>query len=123
MFGNKTRLLLVVMCAALASSACKGQEEPIKGELFGGYQYTRIGGSGGTNANGWNAALTGNVNRWFGVTGDFSGAYKSIGGDSAKACGASGARSVALLFPTLTRCAKLLRTYGAGTGHRRQNRD
>lgn len=29
------------------------------------------------DANGWNASLTGNVNQWFGVAADFSGAYKS----------------------------------------------
>jgi len=43
-----------------------------KAELFGGYQFARVSG---VNANGWEAALTGNLNRWFGVTGDFSGAY------------------------------------------------
>ncbi len=85
MFGYKTGLLLVVMCAVLSATACNAQEEAVKGELFGGYQYTRIGGSGGTNANGWNAAMTGNINRWFGVTGDFSGAYKSIGGVNGRA--------------------------------------
>lgn len=46
-----------------------------KAEVFGGYQYTRL--DGGWNGNGWNAAVTGNLNHWFGVTGDFSGAYKS----------------------------------------------
>ncbi len=55
--------------------------------MFGGYQYTRIspgGGISGENFNGWNAAVTGNVNRWLGVTGDFSGAYKDISGVSVK---------------------------------------
>jgi hypothetical protein len=58
-----------------------------KAEVFGGYQYTRINpGSGisGDNFNGWNAALTGNVSHWLGVTADFSGAYKSISGLSLK---------------------------------------
>ncbi len=85
MSGFKTGFLFVIICAALTAASCNAQEEPIKGELYGGYQYTRIGGSEGMNANGWNAAFTGNVNHWFGVTGDFSGAYKSIGGVSAKA--------------------------------------
>jgi hypothetical protein len=47
-----------------------------KAEVFGGYQYTRL--EGGVNANGWNVAVTGNLNNWFGVTGDFSGAYASV---------------------------------------------
>jgi len=58
-----------------------------KVEVFGGYQYTRISpGSGisGENFNGWNAAVTGNINHWLGVTGDVSGAYKDIGGVSVK---------------------------------------
>jgi hypothetical protein len=56
------------------------QESAPKAEFFGGYQYTRF--DGGLNANGWDMALTGNLNRWFGVTGDFSGAYKSQNGVS-----------------------------------------
>ena len=58
-----------------------------KAEVFGGYQYTRISfghDTPGFNFNGWNAAVTGNVNHWLGVTGDFSGAYKSMNGDSLK---------------------------------------
>jgi hypothetical protein len=47
-------------------------------EVFGGYQYTRF--EGGENANGWNAAGTVNLNRWLGVTADFSGVYTSEDG-------------------------------------------
>jgi hypothetical protein len=56
------------------------QESAPKAEFFGGYQYTRF--DGGLNANGWNTALTGNLNHWFGVAADFSGAYKSQSGVS-----------------------------------------
>ena len=62
------------------SLAAFAQENAPKAEFFGGYQYTRF--DGGLNANGWDMALTGNLNRWFGVTGDFSGAYKSQNGVS-----------------------------------------
>jgi len=62
------------------SLAAFAQENAPKAEFFGGYQYTRF--DGGLNANGWDMALTGNLNRWFGVTGDFSGAYKSQNGAS-----------------------------------------
>ena len=51
-----------------------------KAEIFGGYQYTRF--DGGLNANGWDTALTGNLNNWFGVAADFSGAYKTQNGVS-----------------------------------------
>jgi peptidoglycan-associated lipoprotein len=43
--------------------------ETPKAELFAGYSYA------GGNFHGWNAALTGNVNKWFGVTADFTGHY------------------------------------------------
>lgn len=67
---------------AMFSLAAFGQEagSAPKAEIFGGYQYTRF--DGGLNANGWDTALTGNLNRWFGVAADFSGAYKSQNGVS-----------------------------------------
>jgi hypothetical protein len=46
-----------------------------KAEIFGGYQYTHL--DGGPSMNGWNASLTGNITSHFGITGDFSGSYKS----------------------------------------------
>ena len=49
----------------------------LKAEIFDGDQLTRLDS---TTLNGWNGALAGNFNHWFGVTGDFSGAYKSEGG-------------------------------------------
>lgn len=55
-----------------------GQETP-KVELFGGYSYLRADDvSSGANMNGWNASITGNTNRWFGVTLDVSGHYRDI---------------------------------------------
>jgi hypothetical protein len=47
-------------------------------EVFGGYPYRRF--EGGENANGWNAAGAVNLNRWLGVTADFSGVYTSEDG-------------------------------------------
>jgi hypothetical protein len=46
-----------------------------KAEVFGGFQFTRP--DGGPNLNGWDGALTGNVNKNFGITADFSGTYGS----------------------------------------------
>jgi hypothetical protein len=60
------------------------QDTP-KAEVFGGYQFTRFNAGGtGANFNGWNASVTGNVNKSFGVVADFSGAYKSESGASVK---------------------------------------
>ena len=61
-------LIGILMTAGVAMAASKA-------EVFAGYQYTRF--DGGVNANGWNAALTGKFNSFFGITADFSGAYKS----------------------------------------------
>lgn len=67
-------MLCVVM---LAVPVMAGDGYP-RAEAFGGYQFTRVGAVPGINAHGWNAAVTGYVNRWFGVTGDFSGAYRNV---------------------------------------------
>ncbi len=57
-----------------------------KAAVFAGYQLTHFGGSQlqhfdplalNTSLNGWDAAITGNVARYFGITGDFSGVYES----------------------------------------------
>jgi Outer membrane protein beta-barrel domain len=64
----------------LSSLAAVAQENAPKAELFGGYQYTRF--DGGLNANGWDTTVTTNLNRWVGVAGDFSGAYKTQSGVS-----------------------------------------
>ena len=73
------KLLLMFAVMSVMSLPMLAQEN-YKAEIFGGYQYTRLGGSNGTNFNGWNAAATGNLNSWFGITGDISGAYKSESG-------------------------------------------
>jgi hypothetical protein len=67
---------MVVM--SLLSLPLMAQDYP-KAEIFGGYQYLHLGNGADINANGWNVSLTGNFNNWFGVAGDFSGAYKNGG--------------------------------------------
>jgi hypothetical protein len=44
-------------------------------EIFGGAQFEHL--QSAYNAVGWNASLTGNFKHILGITGDFSGAYKS----------------------------------------------
>jgi hypothetical protein len=72
------KLIGILLLFGLFSFAAAAQEYP-KAEVFGGYQYTNLDG---TSLNGWNAALSGNLNHWFGVTGDFGAAYKSVSGAS-----------------------------------------
>lgn len=63
--------LAVLLC--LCSLVSVAQDFP-KAEVFAGYQFTHI--ESNYNASGWNGAASYNLNRWLGVTGDFSGAYK-----------------------------------------------
>jgi hypothetical protein len=62
----------VALLVCLVSLTGLAQETP-KPEVFGGYQFT--GFDGGQTANGWNGAASMYINRWLGVTGDFSGTY------------------------------------------------
>jgi hypothetical protein len=72
------RKLVVSLAVVLLFSFMALAQTTPQAELFGGYQYTRVNpGSGldGINANGWEASINGNFNKWFGLKGDFSGAY------------------------------------------------
>jgi hypothetical protein len=69
------KLIGVAFLFLLVSVVAVAQEE--KAEVFGGYQYTNLDG---TSLNGWDTAVTGYLRDWIGITGDFSGAYKSQSG-------------------------------------------
>jgi hypothetical protein len=75
----------IMLCIAMMACPAFAAEDHPKAELFGGYQYTLVGIAPGISANGWNAAVTGNVNRWFGVTADLSGAYHTVIGTGLRA--------------------------------------
>jgi Outer membrane protein beta-barrel domain/PDZ domain len=70
-------LVAVVFCLAVSSiSSCQDS----RADIYGGYSYVNIDTNGLTsrqNANGWEAAISGNFNKWFAVEGDVSGYYKS----------------------------------------------
>ena len=63
------RAICAACLALLAAVSAPAQGEVPKAEVFGGYSWA------GGDFHGWGASLTGNVNRWFGVTADFSGHY------------------------------------------------
>jgi len=73
-------MFVVMLFLPLATMA---QDTP-KAQVFGGYSYFRQDGLGNPdeNLNGWNGAVTVNLNKWFGATADFSGHYggPTIGG-------------------------------------------
>ena len=69
-------LLQAILFGGLLSAPAFAQRV----ELFGGAQFDHLQPS--YNAVGWNASLTGNFKHVLGITGDFSGAYKSYRGSS-----------------------------------------
>ena len=72
------RFIVVAVSILVLVLPAATQHEYPKAEMFGGYQFCHDSDSS-LNLNGWNAALTGNVSRWFGVTADLSGSYKNGG--------------------------------------------
>jgi hypothetical protein len=64
----------VAVLFCMTSMLAMAGEAP-KPEVYGGYQFTST--DGGWHANGWNAAANMYITRYVGVTGDFSGVYKS----------------------------------------------
>lgn len=68
------RFLSVTSLVLFATLSAVAQEYP-RAEVFGGYSFFRA--DGGTNMNGWNASVSGNLNSWFGLVADFSGHYDS----------------------------------------------
>ena len=73
---NFVKLGFMILALSLTAAAA---DYP-KGEFFGGYQYTHL--EGGIDANGFNFAVTGNANHWFGVTGDLGASYATLDGVS-----------------------------------------
>jgi hypothetical protein len=77
---HKFFIALLLGTFSLAASAQEMGTTTPKAEIFGGYQYTRF--DGGLNANGFDTAVAGNLNNWFGIAADFGAAYKSQSGVS-----------------------------------------
>jgi hypothetical protein len=77
---NKVLLCVsFILCFSISLMA----QDSAKADIFGGYQFLHLNvGGSSTNANGWNAAVTGYITKNFGVTGDFAGAYKTENGVS-----------------------------------------
>jgi len=77
---NKVLLCVsFILCFSISLMA----QDSAKADIFGGYQFLHLNAGGSsTNANGWDAAVTGYVTKNFGVTGDFAGAYKTVSGVS-----------------------------------------
>lgn len=73
------RLCCVVVVLLSVCGYLRAQEFP-KAEIFGGYSFTRVGVTPNTtvNANGYTAAVTGNISRLVGITVDASQQFGSL---------------------------------------------
>ena len=69
-------LALLLACCAPAAWAQNSDEFP-KVSFFGGYSYNRLDAtdSDSPSLNGFDAQVTGHLNKYFGIKGDFSGHY------------------------------------------------
>lgn len=70
----------ILLSVAVCSHAHAQSSSFPKAEVFGGYSYANIDTNGLSprqSANGWNASVVGNFNRYFGVEGDVAGYYKT----------------------------------------------
>jgi hypothetical protein len=69
--------ILFGLCSLAAMAA---EPDYPKGEFFGGYQYSHL--EGGVNANGFDFAVNGNFNSYFGITADLGSAFTTQNGVS-----------------------------------------
>src|ERR1700693_2296045 len=73
----------LLLCLFAFGTAAFAQDYP-KAEVFGGYSFLNVDTNGLTsrqNLNGWEAAVSGNVNKWYAAEFDVSGYYKTYGVD------------------------------------------
>jgi len=81
---RKTLVLFSFLLLSIGSWAQKTRDmshEGPSGDVFVGYSL--LNGDTFSHGSGWEAALTGNLNDWFGLKADLGGNYKSVGGVSA----------------------------------------
>jgi opacity protein-like surface antigen len=73
----------LLLCLFASGTAALAEDYP-KAEVFGGYSFLNIDTNGLTsrqNLNGWEAAVSGNFNRFYAAEFDVSGYYKNYGVD------------------------------------------
>jgi len=76
------KFVLFLVVVLTLSLGCMAADTP-RVEVFGGYSYLRVdsslsmSGTTALNANGWDASVTGNFNRFLGMTAEFNGEYES----------------------------------------------
>jgi opacity protein-like surface antigen len=85
----KMRKCVILACLALLMTGSAMAQNAPKAEIAGTYTYVRFNpgqGASGVNCHGGGGSVTGNLNNWFGVVGDFSGCkVTGVSGGSASA--------------------------------------
>lgn len=71
---------MIWMLAGMLLITCSAAAQTPRAEFSAGYSYLRLGGSGGTNQNGGNFSIAGNLNPWVGIVGDFGFYHSSPSG-------------------------------------------
>jgi hypothetical protein len=82
---RKSLLVITLVLFSISGWAQKTSgmtHEGSAGDIFVGYSL--LNGDTFSHASGWEAALTGNLNDWFGLKADLGGNYKSAGGIGAR---------------------------------------
>ena len=82
---RKILVLFTFVLFSIGSWAQKTRDmshEGSSGDVFVGYSL--LNGDTLSHGSGWEAALTGNLNDWFGLKADLGGNYKSFGGGTAR---------------------------------------
>ena len=76
---KKIILLGVLLLLASAAQAALAQNKLPRAEVFGGFSYLPAGKADfpRDNSYGFQCSITGNLNRWFGIVGDFGGQYRT----------------------------------------------
>jgi len=72
-------------CAGMLLAASAPAQDVPRVEAFAGYSFSRVEAGkdlSDINLNGWNLAVTANLNSWLGVTADVSGHYGSLAFDT-----------------------------------------
>jgi hypothetical protein len=75
------KMMWLIFTILLVAGSAYAQDAP-RAEVSMGYSFLRLGGTGGMNQNGASLSIAGNVNRWFGIVGDFGGYHSSPFGAS-----------------------------------------
>lgn len=82
---RKSLLVITLLSFSISGWAQRTRDmthEGSSGDVFIGYSI--LNGDTFSHASGWEAALTGNLNDWFGLKADLGGNYKSTGGVGAR---------------------------------------